>query len=299
MKSGFAALVGRPNAGKSTLMNHLIGQKIAITSGKPQTTRNRIRTVYTDSRGQIVFLDTPGLTQARNRLGEYMIDVAESTMKDADLILWITDAGEYAGASERHIAEELKKTGKPVVLVLNKTDLLKDPAAAETAEKKFRELGTFAAVVPVSALKDRNTDGLLSVLFGLLPEGPLYYDAETVTDQTMREIAGEMVREQALRLLKDEIPHGIAVTVERMKERREGLTDIDATIVCERESHKAIIIGRGGSMLKKIGTGARKAIEDMTETQINLKLFVKVRKDWRDDESQMKNLGYELRKGQE
>lgn len=294
MKSGFVALIGRPNAGKSTLMNHLIGQKIAITSGKPQTTRKRIQTVYTDKRGQIVFLDTPGLTRAVNRLGEYMENVAEDAMKEVDLILWITEVTSCIGESERQIAKGLKDLKKPVILVLNKTDKLNNDSAASNVSAEYRKLIDLKEIVPVSALKDRNVDGLLDALFRHLPEGPLYYGEDTVTDETEREIAGELIREQALRLLKDEIPHGIAVTVDTMHERREGLTDINATIICEKESHKGIIIGRGGAMLKKIGTGAREAIEEMAGTKVNLKLWVKVRKDWRDDAVQLKSFGYDL-----
>lgn len=291
-RSGFVALVGRPNVGKSTLMNHLIKQKIAITSNKPQTTRNRIQTVYTDERGQAIFLDTPGIHKAKNKLGEYMENVAEGTFAEVDVILWLVEPTEFIGAGEQRILELLKKTDTPVVLVINKIDTV-DKEAVQKAEQKYREAFPFRSVVTVSALRSRNVDELQSLIFALLPEGPLYYDEDTVTDQPERQIAAELIREKALRLLDDEIPHGIAVTIEQMKERPEGgLVDIDATIICERESHKGIIIGKQGSMLKRIGTEARKEIEVLFEYRVNLKLWVKVKKDWRDSDVYLKNYGY-------
>ena len=290
-KSGFVALIGRPNVGKSTLMNHIIGQKIAITSNKPQTTRNKIQTVYTDERGQIIFLDTPGIHKAKNKLGEYMVNVAERTLKDVDVILWLVEASDYIGAGEQHILEVLSEIKKPVILAINKMDALKNQDEVLLIMEKFSKLRDFTEIVPVSALKGVNTGELLKVLYQYLPEGPLYYDEDTVTDQPMRQIAAELIREKALRLLKDEIPHGIAVEIDKMSTRKGGLTDIEATIVCERDSHKGIVIGKGGAMLKRIGTAARKDIEDMMEGQVNLKLWVKVRKEWRDSDIQMKNFG--------
>lgn len=291
-KSGFVALIGRPNVGKSTLMNHIIGQKIAITSNKPQTTRNKIQTVYTDERGQIIFLDTPGIHKAKNKLGEYMVNVAERTLKDVDVILWLVEASDYIGAGEQHILEVLSEIKKPVILAINKMDALKNQDEVLLIMEKFSKLRDFTEIVPVSALKGVNMGELLKVLYQYLPEGPLYYDEDTVTDQPMRQIAAELIREKALRLLKDEIPHGIAVEIDKMSTRKGGLTDIEATIVCERDSHKGIVIGKGGAMLKRIGTAARKDIEDMMEGQVNLKLWVKVRKEWRDSDIQMKNFGY-------
>ncbi len=291
-KSGFVALIGRPNVGKSTLMNHIIGQKIAITSNKPQTTRNKIQTVYTDERGQIIFLDTPGIHKAKNKLGEYMVNVAERTLKDVDVILWLVESSDYIGAGEQHILEVLSEIKKPVILAINKMDALKNQDEVLLIMEKFSKLRDFTEIVPVSALKGVNTGELLKVLYQYLPEGPLYYDEDTVTDQPMRQIAAELIREKALRLLKDEIPHGIAVEIDKMSTRKGGLTDIEATIVCERDSHKGIVIGKGGAMLKRIGTAARKDIEDMMEGQVNLKLWVKVRKEWRDSDIQMKNFGY-------
>lgn len=291
-KSGFVALIGRPNVGKSTLMNRLIGQKIAITSNKPQTTRNRIQTVYTDERGQIIFLDTPGIHKAKNKLGEYMVNVAEKTLEDVDVVLWLVEPTTYIGAGEQHIITRLKGCKKPVILVINKVDTIPKEEILKFIDAYRKEMD-FAEILPVSALKGINTDDLTDTIFKYLPYGPLFYDEDTVTDQPMRQIVAELIREKALRCLSDEIPHGIAVTIEKMKERPDGsMWDIEATIVCERDSHKGIIIGKGGAMLKKIGSAARFEIERMLEQQTNLKLWVKVRKEWRDSELLMKNYGY-------
>lgn len=291
-KSGFVTLIGRPNVGKSTLMNHLIGQKIAITSDKPQTTRNRIQTVYTDERGQIIFLDTPGIHKAKNKLGEYMVHVAEHTMNEVDVILWLVEPTTFIGAGERHIVEQLQKVKTPVFLVINKIDTVKNKDEILTFMDAYKDICSFAEIVPVSALKEKNTDLMTDLIFQYLPYGPQFYDEDTVTDQPMRQIAAELIREKALRLLDDEIPHGIAVTIEQMTERKNGMFDIEATIICERDSHKGIIIGKGGSMLKKIGTAARKEMENLMDTRVNLKIWVKVRKEWRDSELYMKNYGY-------
>lgn len=291
-RSGFVALIGRPNVGKSTLMNRLIGQKIAITSNKPQTTRNRIQTVYTDERGQIIFLDTPGIHKARNKLGEYMAEVTESTLKDVDLILWLVEPSDYIGAGEQAIIARLRKVDTPVMLVINKIDKVKKEEILRFIDTYRKELD-FAAIVPVSALKGENTDDLTDTIFTYLPEGPQYYDEDTVTDQPERQIAAEMIREKALRNLEEEIPHGVAVLIDRMKEREGGtLIDLDATIICEKESHKGIIIGKKGLMLKKIGTEARRDIEMMTGTKVNLKLWVKVKENWRDSDVMIRNYGY-------
>lgn len=291
-KSGFVTLIGRPNVGKSTLMNCLIGQKIAITSNKPQTTRNRIQTVYTDERGQIVFLDTPGIHKAKNKLGEYMVNVAENTLKEVDVILWLVEPTTFIGAGERHIAEQLQKVTTPVILVINKVDTIKKEEILVFIDA-YRKIYDFAEIIPVSALKGTNTDDVVETIFKYLPYGPMFYDEDTVTDQPMRQIVAELIREKALRCLDEEIPHGIAVYIDTMKERKTGdIIDIEATIVCERESHKGIIIGKQGQMLKKIGTQARKEIENMMDIKINLKLWVKVRKEWRDSDVQLKNFGY-------
>lgn len=293
LKSGFVTLIGRPNVGKSTLMNRLIGQKIAITSNKPQTTRNRIQTVYTDERGQIVFVDTPGIHKAKNKLGEYMVNTAEKTLNEVDVILWLVEPSTFIGAGERHIIEQLKQVKTPVILVINKTDTVKKEEVLVFIDT-YRKVCDLAEIVPVSALKGDNTDTLYDVIFKYLPYGPMFYDEDTVTDQPMRAITAEIIREKALRCLSEEIPHGIAVTIESMKERKgKNMYDIEATIVCERESHKGIIIGKGGAMLKKIGSAARYEIEKMVEAKVNLKLWVKVRKDWRDSDLLLKNYGYD------
>ena len=275
-KSGFATLIGRPNVGKSTLMNCLIGQKIAITSNKPQTTRNRIQTVYTSEEGQIVFLDTPGIHKAKNKLGDYMVGVAEKTMSEVDVILWLVEPSNFIGAGERHIIEQLQKTATPVILVINKIDTVKREQLLEYIDT-YRKEYDFAEIVPVSALKAENTEELIKCIMKYLPYGPAFYDEDTVTDQPMRQIVAELIREKALRLLEEEIPHGVAVSIESMKFRK-NIVDIEATIVCERDSHKGIIIGKGGSMLKRIGSMARPEIEDMLEKQVNLQLWVKVKK---------------------
>ncbi len=289
-KSGFATLIGRPNVGKSTLMNALIGQKIAITSDRPQTTRNKIQTVYTSGTGQIVFLDTPGIHKAKNKLGNYMVGVAERTLSEVDVILWLVEPTDYIGAGERHIIEQLQKTRTPVILVINKIDTVRRELIL-TFIDAYRKQLEFAEIVPVSALKKDGLDTLIECIMKYLPYGEPFYDEDTVTDQPMRQIVAELIREKALRCLEEEIPHGIAVTIEMMKFKKR-IVDIEATIVCERESHKGIIIGKQGSMLKKIGSMARPDIEDLVECQVNLKLWVKVKKDWRDSDYLLKNFGY-------
>ena len=290
-KSGFAALIGRPNVGKSSLMNHLIGQKIAITSKKPQTTRNRIQTVYTSEEGQIVFVDTPGIHKAKNRLGDYMVNVAQRSLKEVDVVLFLVEPTDYIGAGEQQILSQLRKINTPVILVINKIDTVKKEELFGFIDVYRKEMD-FAEIVPVSALKNDNTDELIRCIMKYLPYGPAFYDEDTVTDQPQRQIVAELIREKALRSLNEEIPHGIAVTIERMKWRGQ-IVDIDATIICERESHKGIIIGKQGAMLKKIGMNARKDVEDLLESKVNLQLWVKVKKDWRDSEFLLKNFGYD------
>lgn len=289
-KSGFVTLIGRPNVGKSTLMNCLIGQKIAITSNKPQTTRNRIQTVYNSEEGQIVFVDTPGIHKSKNRLGDYMVNVAERTLKEVDVILWLVEPTNYIGAGEKHIIEQLSKVNTPVILVINKIDTVKKEELLGFIDTYRKEM-EFDEIVPVSALKKDNTQELIKCIMKYLPYGPAFYDEDTITDQPQRQIVAEMIREKALRSLEEEIPHGIAVTVEKMKWRG-NIVDIEATIICEKESHKGIVIGKQGSMLKKIGMSARKDIENMLEKKVNLQLWVKVKKDWRDSDFLLKNFGY-------
>ena len=290
-KSGFVTLIGRPNVGKSTLMNCIIGQKIAITSNKPQTTRNRIQTVYTSEEGQIVFLDTPGIHKAKNKLGDYMVTVAEKTLSEVDVILWLVEPSNFIGAGERHIIEQLKKGKTPVILVINKIDTVKREQLLEYIDT-YRKEYDFAEIVPVSALKAENIKELLKCIMKYLPYGPAFYDEDTVTDQPVRQIVAELIREKTLRLLSDEIPHGVAVSIESMKYKK-NIVDIEATIFCERDSHKGIIIGKNGAMLKKIGSMARRDIEELLEKQANLQLWVKVKKDWRDSDFLLKNFGYQ------
>ncbi|SHM57066.1 GTP-binding protein Era [Anaerosporobacter mobilis DSM 15930] len=294
-KSGFVTLIGRPNVGKSTLMNQIIGQKIAITSDKPQTTRNRIQTVYTCDDGQIIFVDTPGIHKAKNKLGEYMVTVAERTLNEVDVILWLVEPSTFIGAGERHIAEQLTRVKTPIILVINKIDTVKKEEIL-TFIGAYKDICNFAEIVPVSALNGENKENLMKAIFNYLPEGPQFYDEDTITDQPERQIVAELIREKALRLLDEEIPHGIAVSIESMKERKKGnIVDIDATIVCERDSHKGIVIGKQGAMLKKIGTLARQEIENLLDMRVNLQLWVKVKKDWRDSDFLLKNYGYSKR----
>ncbi len=295
-KSGFAALIGRPNVGKSTLMNCIIGQKIAITSKKPQTTRNRIQTVYTCEEGQIVFVDTPGIHKAKNKLGNYMVNVAQHSLREVDVVLWIVEPTDYIGAGEQHIIEQLKKVKAPVILVVNKIDTVKKEQLLGYIDTYRKQLD-FAEVVPVSALKNDNTQVLIAQIMKYLPYGPAFYDEDTVTDQPVRQIVAELVREKVLQNIDEEIPHGVAVMIEGMKYGRK-FVDIDATIVCERDSHKGIIIGKGGQMLKKIGSLARAEIEDLLEQHVNLRLWVKVKKDWRDSDFLIKNFGYDARENE-
>lgn len=290
-KSGFAALIGRPNVGKSTLMNCLIGQKIAITSKKPQTTRNRIQTVYTSEEGQIIFVDTPGIHKAKNKLGDYMVHVAEHSLREVDVILWLVEPTDYIGAGEQHIIEQLRKVKTSVILVVNKIDTVKKEQLLASIDLYRKQLD-FAEVVPVSALKKDNTNVLIAQIMKYLPYGPAFYDEDTITDQPTRQIVAELIREKVLRSIDEEIPHGVAVTIESMKYGKK-LVDINATIFCERDSHKGIIIGKGGQMLKKIGSMARTEIEDLLEQHVNLQLWVKVKKDWRDSDFLIKNFGYD------
>ncbi len=297
-KSGFVTLVGRPNVGKSTLMNQMIGQKIAITSNKPQTTRNRIQTVYTDERGQIIFLDTPGIHKAKNKLGDYMVRTAMRTLKEVDVILWLVEPSDFIGPGDTHIGEELKKVTVPVILVINKIDMIKKEQILAVIDK-YQTLYQFEEIIPVSAVKGDNMEKLITLIFCHLPYGPLFYDEDTVTDQPERQIVAEIIREKALHALNEEVPHGIAVTIESMKARKkEDIIDLEATIICEKDSHKGIIIGKKGSMLKKIGTHARFEIEKMLQSRVNLQLWVKVKKDWRDSEFLIKNFGYDKKESE-
>jgi len=295
-KSGYIAIIGRPNVGKSTLMNRIIGTKISITSSKPQTTRNKIQTVYTDERGQMIFLDTPGINKAKNKLGDYMLSAALSSINDADVVMWLVEPTDYIGKGEQYIIEELKKSKLPIILVMNKIDTVSKEDLIKFIDA-YRKAFRFDEIVPVSAMENKNVDTLMEQLFKYLPYGPMFFDEDTLTDQPMKQLVAEIIREKALYLLADEVPHGIAVVVDKYKERTnakgEPLTDIEATLICERDSHKGIVIGKGGEMLKKIGTTARYDIEKLVETKVALKLWVKVRKEWRDSDTQLRNFGYD------
>ena len=290
-RSGFVTLIGRPNVGKSTLMNYLVGQKIAITSKKPQTTRNRIQTVLTTEEGQIVFVDTPGIHKAKNKLGEYMVNVARQTLNEVDVILWLVEPTTFIGAGEQHIIERLKKVNTPVILVINKIDSVKKEEILK-AIAAYKDQMEFAEIVPVSARSGENTGELLKTVMKYLPYGPQYYDEDTVTDQPERQVMAEIIREKLLWNLEREIPHGTAVEITKFSERDSGVIDIDATIYCEKASHKGIIIGKGGAMLKKISSLARSDMERFLDAKVFLQTWVKVKENWRDNLNLIHNFGY-------
>lgn len=292
--SGFVSLVGRPNVGKSTLMNRLIGEKIAIISNKPQTTRNRVQSILTKDDFQIVFIDTPGIHKPRHKLGEFMVKSAETTLNEVDAVLMLIELADRVLEADRLIIEKFSKIKSPVILVINKVDSTDKERVFKVIDN-YRKLYDFAEIVPISALEGTNTDELLEVIKKYLPEGPQYFPSDMITDQPERQIAAEIIREKALRLLQEEIPHGIAVEIMEMKKRPEGnMVDVRATIYCEKDSHKGIIIGKHGAMLKKIGTNAREDIQKLLGSPIYLDLWVKVKKDWRDNDFLLKNFGYEF-----
>ena len=292
-KSGFIALIGRPNAGKSTLLNNLLGQKVAIVSPKPQTTRSRITGVLTENGYQMVFIDTPGVHKPRNKLGEYMSQVIDRTVNDVDIAVFLVDASEKPHPAEEQIVSELKKQNIPAVLALNKTDEINDKAKLMQRAADLAAQYGFAAVVPISALTGDKVSELKDELIKLLPEGPAFFPEDTLTDQPERTLAAELIREKLLYALDDELPHGIGVVIEKMKERDDaGIVDIDATVYCEKESHKGMIIGKGGAVLKKVGTLARRDIERFLDVKVNLKLWVKVKEDWRNREGALREMGY-------
>ncbi len=294
--SGFVALIGRPNVGKSTLMNCLIGEKIAITSHKPQTTRNKITAILTKDDFQCVFLDTPGMHKPKSKLGEYMQRSAETTFREVDLVLLLIEPTTEVPAMDSYVLERIRGVKTPVVLVINKIDTVERDTLLEVIST-YRGLHDFAEVVPISAMKGRNTEELMKVIRKYLPEGPRYFPEDMVTDQPERQIAAEIIREKALYLLQDEVPHGIAVEISSMKKRPEQeMVDVQATIYCERESHKGIVIGKKGAMLKKIGSTARYDMERLLGSPIYLQLWVKVKKDWRDSDFLLKNFGYDKKK---
>ena len=289
-KSGFCAIIGMPNVGKSTLLNAIAGQKIAIISDKPQTTRNRILAIYSTPEEQIIFTDTPGIHDPHNKLGEYMVKIANDSMRDTDVVVFVVDASKGIRDKEREIAQNIDKLGRPCILVINKIDLVKKedllPMIAD-----FSSMNDFEAIIPISAKGNDGVDRLTNIITDYLEEGQMYYDKDMVTDQPERAIAAEIIREKMLWLLDKEVPHGIAIEISRMKEKG-NVTEIYATINCEKKTHKGIIIGKNGEMLKKIGTMARADIEKMLDRKVYLELWVKVKSDWRNSDYLIKNFGY-------
>ncbi len=290
-RSGFVAIVGRPNVGKSTLMNHLIGQKIAIMSDKPQTTRNKIHGVYTTDGAQIVFLDTPGIHKPNSKLGEHMMKSAESALGEVEAVLFLTDVTEELGGGDRYIIERLKKVDTPVILVMNKIDKV-HPEALLPIIEKYRKLHDFTEVVPISALSGNNVSTLLEQLLKYLPEGPQYYPEDQVTDHPEQFVCAELVREKILHMTREEVPHSIAVQIEDMRVQENGVVYIGAVIYVERDSQKGIIIGKKGALLKEVGQQARKDIEQLLGSKTFLELWVKVKKDWRNQDRVLKDLGF-------
>jgi GTP-binding protein Era len=290
--SGFVAVVGRPNVGKSTLINTLIGEKIAIMSDRPQTTRNKIMCILNMDNAQVMFLDTPGIHKPHHKLGEYMVKTAESALKEVDAILFVVDVNEKKGPGDEYVMNELRKTKTPVILVANKIDKLESKKRLFSIIESYTKLFDFAAVVPISALTDSDFKGLLKEIKERLPEGPKYFPEDMITDQPERIIAAEMVREKVLHSTRDEIPHSIAVEVEEMKERNDNMVFIRATIYVERESQKGIVIGAKGALLKQIGKEAREDLEGLLGNKVYLDLWVKVKKDWRNKDTFLKQFGY-------
>ena len=291
-KSGFVSIVGRPNVGKSTLMNSVVGEKIAIMSDKPQTTRNTIQAVYTDKECQMVFLDTPGIHKPKNKLGEFMVKSATDAFKNVDVVLYVVDETKKIGPGDRMISENLRGIKTPKILVLNKIDMLSEEELFDLM-KMYDAENMFDEIVPISALKGKNTDRLLKVIERYLEEGPQYFPEYMITDQPERVLVSELIREKVLHYVHDEIPHGVAVEIERMKKRPDkDIIDISAVIYCERDSHKGIIIGKNGRKLKGIGKSAREEIELLLGSQINLQVWVKVKENWRNLQSFINNFGY-------
>ena len=291
-KSGFISVIGRSNVGKSTLLNRVLGEKLTIISDKPQTTRNKIQLIYTDENMQAIFLDTPGIQTPKNKLGDYMLKVSMSTLNEVDVITYIVDTTEEIGKLDSEIIEKLKLVDTKIILLINKIDKTSSDKVNELVEM-YSKVGIFEEIIPISALTGDNLEGYLTSLKNNLPEGPMYYDKDSVTDQPIRQIVQELIREKALINLSDELPHGIAITIEKFKEREDkNLIDIDATIIVEKKSHKGMVIGKKGSMIKKIGTDARIDIEQLLDAKVNLKLWVKIDEEWRNKDSRLRYLGY-------
>ena len=291
-KSGFISLIGRPNVGKSTLMNSLIGEKISIISSKPQTTRNKIQSILTEDDFQAIFIDTPGIHKPKSKLGNYMVKSAETTLNEVDLVMYLIEPFEKIKDSDISIIKRLENVKTPVFLIINKIDTVALEEVLKVIES-YKSIYNFAEIIPISALKGKNKDELLKTIKKYLPEGPKFFPSDMITDQPERQIVSEIIREKALHLLQEEIPHGIAVEVTSMKKRQnKDVIDIQANIYCEKNSHKGIIIGKQGSMLKKIGSNARYEIERLLGSAVNLQIWIKVKKDWRDSDFLLKNFGY-------
>lgn len=291
-KSGFISIIGRPNVGKSTLLNNIMGEKLVITANKPQTTRNAIRCIRTDDDSQMVFIDTPGMHKPKNKLGDFMLKSAEDTISDVDVVLFLIEPDEKIGPGDQYILEKLSKSHTPIILVINKIDTLPKELLLKTISE-LQKYDFLDCIIPVSAYMGDGVPELMKAIKERLDEGPMYFPADMIVDQSERFIVSELIREKVLHLLKDEVPHGVAVEVDKMKPRPgKNLLDIEATIFCERKTHKGILIGKQGSMLKKIGTYARKDIEFFLKTPVNLQLWVKVRADWREKTYDLKDLGY-------
>ena len=291
-KSGFVTVVGRPNVGKSTLLNHIIGEKISIISNKPQTTRNKIQLVYTEPEFQVVFLDTPGIQMPKNKLGEYMLKISRSTLEEVDLITFMVDESMETGKLDNYIIEQLKDIETPIILLINKTDKLNTDEVKKLIQK-YRNMNMFEDIIPISAINGTNIDSYINAIKKLLPKGPQYFPEDMITDQPERLIISEIIREKALENLEEEVPHGMFVEIEKIYTReKKDLIDVHAIIYCEKESHKGIVIGKGGKMLKRIGQEARTDIERLLGSQVNLQLWVKVEKNWREKEGKVRRFGY-------
>ncbi len=291
-RSGFVTIIGRPNVGKSTLLNNILGEKIAIMSSKPQTTRNKIHGIYTTENSQVVFLDTPGVHKPKNKLGEIMVSSAMNTLKEVDLVLFLVDDSKKIGPGDKYLVDQLKGVKTPVILVINKADLM-DPEDLRSIVDNYQEFDFFEDIIAISALENKNVDYLLNKVSEYMEVGPMYYPSDMITDQPERAIVSEIIREKLLMYLEQEIPHGVAVEIESMKKRgNKDIVDIQATIVCERDSHKGIIIGKNGRKLKGIGKSSREEIERLLGSKVFLELWVKVRSNWRDSDTLLKNFGY-------
>lgn len=292
-KSGFVTIIGRPNVGKSTLINNIVGQKILIMSDKPQTTRNKIQTIYNDEKSQIVFLDTPGIHKPKNRLGEHMVKAAKDTLNEVDAIVFLVDESKNIGPGDRYILDLLEGVKTPVILGINKIDITQ-PDTFKDIYEKYSEYDVFDEIIGLSAINGTNVDTLIDKIIDRLPEGPKYFPSDMITDQPERFIVSEIVREKLLHYLHEEVPHGVAVIVNFMRKREDQeIVDIDVTIYCERNSHKAIIIGKNGKKIKGVGKSARQEIENLLGSKVYMEIWVKVKKDWRDKENILRNLGYE------